>query len=630
MDDLQEWLAGAPQPEAWHGSFAEYFPLVLANPALARGAHALLYAAVAAAGIEEPEGSGPHRYGAFSAHVFGIDEVIEEIVRFLESASRGLDIRRRILLLVGPPGSAKSTIVALVKRRLEDYSRSEQGAVYGIEGCPMHEDPLHLLTGAARERLLREKGIRVEGDLCPVCAHRLQNEWEGDVARAGVERIVFSEQARVGIATFAPSDPNVQDVSDLVGSMDLLALQKWGVESHPLAYRFDGALNVANRGLCELIEWLKTKTEMQFTLLTLAQERQIKTGRFALISADEVLIAHSNEAEYQRFVADRKNEALQSRTYLIRVPYNLRWSDEVRIYEKLLAESPSVGHLAPWTLRAAAAWALLSRYEKNEKYPAALKLKLYDGRFEGEYRQAHAAEAREQSPRDGMQGVSPRQVINALSQAVVAAAEPCLDPVAALKALRESLEHHVGEETRQATEELTAHIASVRKEYDEWALQTVSKAFVGAFDDAAQSLLKKYLDLAEASLRRDRVRDPVTGEWVEPDERFLRSLEDLIGVSETARRSFREELLVRVAGALRRGETFRYDSHPRLREAIEKRLFADLQGTIRTTVSTKVPDEEQRRRLDRVRERLIASEGFCEHCSRALLQYVGYLLDRAV
>ena len=257
-----------------------------------------------------------------------------------------------------------------------------------------------------------------------------------------------------------------------------------------------------------------------------------------------------------------------------------------------------------------------------------MKLKLYDGTFEGEYRQAHAAEAREQSPRDGMQGVSPRQVINALSQAVVGAGAQCLDPVEALRALRASMEHHVGSESRQAAEEWTANIAQVRKEYDEWALQTVSKAFVGAFDDAAQSLLKRYLDLAEASLRKDRVRDPVTGEWVEPDERFLRSLEDLIGVGDPGRRAFREELLVRVAGSLRRGEAFRYDSHPRLRDAIEKRLFADLRGTIRTTVSTKVPDEEQRRRLDQVRERLVQTQGFCPHCSQALLRYVGYLLER--
>ncbi|MBX5477324.1 MAG: protein prkA, partial [Clostridia bacterium] len=264
----------------------------------------------------------------------------------------------------------------------------------------------------------------------------------------------------------------------------------------------------------------------------------------------------------------------------------------------------------------------------HEKYPPALKLKLYDGQFEGEYRPAHAQEAREQSPRDGMRGVSPRQVINALAQALVGAKVPCINPVDALKALRGSLAHHVGTESREEMEMLLAALADVRKEYDDWAIKTVSRAFVAAFDDAAQDILKKYLDMAEASLRNDRVRDPVTGEWVEPDEKFMRSLEDLIGVSATGRRSFREELMVRVASALRRGETFRYDSHPKLKQAIEARLFADLQGSIRTTVSGRIPDEDQRARLREVKARLIEREGFCEHCADAILQYVGYLLER--
>ncbi|MBE3590795.1 MAG: protein prkA [Firmicutes bacterium] len=635
MTLLNDYLSPEPEPEGWKGTFAEYFPKVLENPRLARGAHALLHDAILAAGVSEPSAgeapdgtAPPRRYRMFEREIFGLDDVLDQIVRVIEAGARGLDIRRRILLLVGPPGSAKSTIVTLLKRRLEAYTRTPEGAVYAIAGCPLHEDPLHLLNPTARERLRRETGIVVEGDLCPVCQHRLANEWEGDVARVPVERIVFSEQARVGIATFAPSDPNVQDVSDLVGSMDLVKLQEFGVESHPLAWRFDGALDVANRGIFEGIELLKSKSELLFTLLTVAQERQIKTGRFALVYADMVLLAHTNEAEFQRFVAERRNEALQSRTYVIRVPYNLRWSDEVRIYEKLLAESSVRGHVAPWTLKAAAAWALLSRYEKNEKYPPALKLKLYDGQFEGEYRPAHAQEAREQSPRDGMRGVSPRQVINALAQALVAAKVPCIHPVDALKALRESLAHHAGAETKEESEALVAALAEVRKEYDDWAVKTVSRAFIAAFDDAAQDILKKYLDMAEASLRNDRIRDPVTGEWVEPDEKFMRSLEDLIGVSAAARKSFREELMVRVAGSLRRGETFRYDSHPKLKQAIEARLFADLQGTIRTTVSSKIPDEDQRARLREVKERLIAREGFCEHCAEAILQYVGYLLER--
>lgn len=625
---LSDFLGEQPSAADMRQPFEQYFELVLQNRALARSAHALLYDAVTSQGVAPPaDEEEPATYAALAQEVYGIDHVIDELMQALHAGAQGMDIRRRILMLVGPPGSAKSTIATVLKRSLEAYTRTEAGAIYGIAGCPMHEDPLHLLPADARRRLRMELGIAIEGELCPVCRYRLENEWT-DIGSVPVERVYFSEQGRVGIATFAPSDPNTQDVSDLVGSMDIVQLQRFGVESHPLAWRFDGTLNVANRGLAELIELLKSKVELQYALLTLAQERQIKAGRFALISADEVLLAHTNEAEYNRFVGDRKNEALQSRMYIVKVPYNLSWSAEVRIYQKLLQEAQTPGHLAPWTLKAAAGWSLLSRYEKVEKYPPALKLKLYDGQFEGEYRPAHLREARQLSPRDGMAGISPRQVINALSQAMVSDPHGCVTPTDALKAMRGSLEHHVGAETPDAKSSLTAAIGEIRSEYDKWAVRTVSQAFIAEFEFAAQSILKRYLDMAEASVREDKLRDPVTNEWVEPDEKYMKSLEDLIGVRDGARKAFREELLVRVAGMLRRGEEFRYDSHPRLKEAIEKRLFADLQGTIRTTVSTKTPDEEQRKKLEGVKAHLVDEQGFCEHCAQAVLDYVGYLLEK--
>ena len=620
MGKLRELLQTDRRPEAWQGTFEAYYEMVLANPRLARGAHALLYDAILAAGVEDG------RYSVFADSIFGIDDVLQQIVQVFHASAMGLDIRRRILLLVGPPGGGKSTVVTLLKRRLEEYTQTEEGAVYAIAGCPMHEDPLHLLP---RHMRVLPSGATVEGDLCPACQWRLEHEWGGDILSVPVERIVYSEQSRVGIATFAPSDPNTQDVSDLVGSMDFVALQRYGTESHPLAYRFDGTLNVANRGIAELIEFLKAKPELQYTFLTLAQERQIKTGRFALISADEVVMAHTNESEYQRFTADKRNEALQNRTYIVRVPYNLRWRDEEKIYQKLLGESQVKAHVAPWTLKAAAAWALLSRYERHEKYDPLTKLKLYDGQYEGEYRPQHAEEAREESPRDGMQGVSPRQVINALSQAAASSKVACLTPVDALRALLDSLQHHVAGESKEERERLEAAVAMVRKEYDTWIVETISKAFLGAFEDAAQSLLKRYLDTAEAAIRKDKVKDPITGERRDPDEKFLQSIENLIAVNAQGRAAFREEILVRVAGMLRRGEEFRWDSHPRLKEAIEKRMFADLQGTIRTTVSTKLPDEEQLKRLDAVKARLIEEYGFCDHCSSQALDYVGYLLERS-
>jgi serine protein kinase len=624
-----DYLSMDKQPELWQGDFAEYLELVLSNPKVARSAHALLYDAIIAKGIMLGQDDRPPVYGAFADEVFGIDEPLSSLMKALHAGAEGLDIRRRIILLMGPPGSAKSTIATHLKRLLEQYTRTPEGTVYAIAGCPMHEDPLHLLPYSAREKLYQDTGIVVEGELCPVCRYH-QEQGEGtwaSISTVRVEQITFSEQRKVGIAAFAPSDPNSQDISDLVGGVDIVALQKYGVESHPLAWRFDGTLNIANRGIAELIELLKSKSELQFSLLTLAQERQIKAPRFELISADEVLLAHTNEEEYRRFVSDQKNEALQSRTYVIKVPYNLQWSAEERIYTKMMGNYLN-NHIAPWTLKAAAGWALLSRYEKLEKYSPALKLKLYDGQFEGEYRPAHLREVRELSPRDGMFGISPRQVVNALSQAMAASADHCLTPTDALKALRESLDHHTGAENKEKRDELLSAVGTIRAEYDKWAKETVSRAFIAAFESSAQNILVRYLDSAEASVREDKLKDPVTSEWVDPDEKLMRSLEDLIGVSEASKKSFREELLVRVGALARHGKDFRWDSHPRLKEAIEQRLFADLQGTIRTTLSNKVPDDEQQKKLEVVKDRLKEQEGFCHHCSSAILDYVGYLLEK--
>lgn len=631
MPELQELLAASTSTPTESLTFAEYYQRLQHEPQLARSAHALLRDAVLAKGVtrrpRDPSGpytaENPRCFGAFSDELFGIDEILEQMMRVIESAAAGQDTRRRILLLIGPPGSAKSTIATILKRSLEAYTRSEAGAVYAIADCPLHEDPLHLLPHDVRAAFTQQTGIPVEGDLCPVCQYRLQHEWQ-DIAQVRVERIVFSEKGRMGVATCAPSDPNTQDVSDLVGSMDLVALQKYGVESDPRAWRFDGALDVGNRGICEMIEILKHKAELLFTLLTVAQERQIKAGRFALTDCDEVILAHTNEEELVSFQAEGRNAALADRVIKIQVPYNMCWSDEEKIYAKMMARSGV--HIAPWTLRVAAAVAILSRCQKIDKYSPATKLRLYNGEYKGEYTAWHADEARRLSPRDGMQGLSPRQVVNAMANTIAGLEHPCLNPIQTMRALRKSHEHHLG---HSKPEELDDLVGQVRKEYDAWVKDTVSKAFVTEFDYAAQSMFQKYLDNAYAHLGNEKVKDPITDEWKDADTKFLQELEQAIRVTDSEAKTFREEICRKAGNLARKGETFRWDSHPRLKEAIEKRLFGDLQGTIRTTLSGQVPDEEQRKRLEGVKARLIEQQGCCEYCAAQMLDYCGELLSHA-
>jgi energy-coupling factor transporter ATP-binding protein EcfA2 len=272
--DLRERLLQLRQDEAllhWHGTFWEYLEMVRENPKLARLSHARIYDMIAEQGtIGEGE---QRRFRFFEDELFGLDHTLEQLVDYLHSAARRLEVRKRILLLMGPVGGGKSTMVTLLKRGLEAYTRTASGALYALEDCPMHEEPLHLIPEPLRAELEQESGVYVEGALCPVCQHRLEHEWGGRIEEVPVERLVFSEKHRVGIGTFAPSDPKSQDIAELTGSIDLATIGTYGSESDPRAFRFDGELNIANRGLMEFIELLKSDEKFLYGLLTLSQEQ---------------------------------------------------------------------------------------------------------------------------------------------------------------------------------------------------------------------------------------------------------------------------------------------------------------------------------------------------------------------
>jgi len=613
----------------WEGTFEDYFALVTRNPKLARLSHARIHDMILAAGYQTKK-NGEKSYNFFSGELYGLEKPIQHLVDYFASAARRLEVRKRILLLMGPVGGGKSTIVTLLKRGLEQYTRTDAGAIYAIKGCPMHEEPLHLIPEELRPEIEREYGLYIEGDLCPVCRLALEQQYDGRIETVPVHRIVFSEKNRVGIGTFSPSDPKSQDISELTGSIDLSAIGEYGVESDPRAYRFDGELNIANRGLMEFIEMLKCDEKFLYGLLTLSQEQSIKTGRFAMIYADEVIISHTNEHEYNNFVGNKRSEALHDRIILIKVPYNLRVSEEIRIYEKLLRQSQLADvHIAPNTLRVASMFAVLSRLEPSKKAGMSpmKKLKLYDGEEIDGFTSKDVKELQEEAQREGMDGISPRYVINALSNAIARGDSPCLNPIDALRALRDHLDQHPGQ-TRESRERLLNMIAEVRREYDEMAKKEVQRAFVYSFEESAKTLLNNYLDNVEAYCNKTKLRDPITEEEVEPDEKLMRSIEEQIGISENAKKTFREEILIRLSSMARRGQQFDYPSHERLREAIEKKLFADLKDVVKITTSTKTPDAEQLRRINEVSDRLIREQGYCPICANELLKYVGTLLNR--
>lgn len=1063
----------------WSGTFRDYFELVTQNPRLAQLSHARVNDMIHHAGTEKiNEGARDEttRYNFFADELYGIEEPIARIVEYFKSAAQRLEVRKRILLLMGPVGGGKSTIVTMLKRGLEEWTRSDAGAVFAIKGCPMHEEPLHLIPAELRPEIEKHYGIYIEGDLCPQCRYNLEHTYQGRHEDVAVERIAFSEKERVGIGTFSPSDPkcvtgdtilltsggmvrfdelqrdigakensfvpftvgvsgvdgvetashfynggvrgtrrvrtrfgyeiegshvhpvlvmrdgravwtklrdvktgdcvalqshqnlfgqttqlppfihegamgrgankdltlpreisedlarllgyivaegsltntalwitngdervindvtetcerlfnvrpkiyrkrgthavsisissvtlvrwlesvcgitrlaankripriinrapraiflsfltglfwgdatlsarkalgsnrfkyataspelarqvqvallnlgvvsaryterikdrftsysivvtgdavidlltcipslrekstdaelipkrgytnyggvpqvetliadlmaevkavtgktphrlaryvtdgawrrkptrtllasiiethttslgadspaikslnermsdnllwleikeitdgeaqvydltvpvthsfcangfinhNSQDVTELTGSIDLSTIGEIGVESDPRAYRFDGELNIANRGVMEFIEMLKVDEKFLYSLLTLSQEQNIKTGRFAMIYADEVILSHTNENEYAAFAGNRKSEALQDRIILVRVPYNLRVKQEERIYDKLLRQSEVLRkiHIAPNTLRVAAMFAVMTRLEepKRANVDVVKKMKLYDGEDVEGYKSKDVRELKDETVREGMDGISPRYIINRLSGALVKDGVTCINPIDALRAIKDGFEQHTGINSEQREKYLNL-ISMARKEYDEIAKTEVQRAFVYSFEDMARTLCNNYLDNVEAYCNKERIKDPITEDDLEPDEGLMRSIEEQIGVSDNAKNTFRQEILIRISSYARKGKQFEYLSHERLKEAIEKKIFADLKDVVKITTSVKSPDPDQLRRINEVIDRLVRDHGYCPVCANELLAYVGTLLSR--
>ncbi len=613
----------------WEGTFIEYLELLKERPYLAQSAHSRLYHMIAQAGIEEEKGR--KKYNFFSEELFGLEETLEKLVEeYFHPAAKNLDVKKRILLLMGPVGGGKSTIVTLLKQGLEAFTKTEEGAVFAIKGCPMHEDPLHLIPPSLRDDFYKEYGIRIHGNLSPLNTLRLEKEYHGRIEDVMVERIFFSENKRVGIGTFSPSDPKSQDIADLTGSIDFSTIAKYGSESDPRAYRFDGELNKANRGLMEFQEMLKSDEKFLWHLLSLTEEGNFKAGRFALISADPVIIAHTNEAEFRSFISNKKNEALHSRMIVMPIPYNLRVSEEEKIYKKMIAKSDLKDvHIAPHTLRIAAIFSILTRLKQSKKQRIDLvtKMYLYDDQPVDINEQINVRELKEEFPDEGLSGIDPRYVINRISSSLLRKKVNSINALDVLRSLKDGLNQHPSI-TEEDKEKYLQYIALAREEYDKIAKKEVQKAFIYSYEESAKNLMNNYLDHVEAYCNNHKLRDPLTDEEIQPNEKLMRSIEEQIGISENAKKAFREEILIRISMYARKGKTFDYHSHQQLREAIQKKLFADLKDVVKITTTAKTPDETQLKKINEVIARLIDEHGYNSISANELLQYVGSLLSR--
>lgn len=613
----------------WEGTLADYLRLLKDRPYLAQSAHSRVYNMIKHKGIEEED--GVKNYSFFKDALFGLEEPLEKLVEeYFHPAARRLDVRKRILLLMGPVSGGKSTLVSLLKRGLEEYTLTDEGAVYAIKGCPMHEDPLHLIPAHLRKEFEDEYGIRIEGNLSPLNLMRLEEEYDGRIEDVVVERIFFSEDKRSGIGTFSPSDPKSQDIADLTGSIDFSTIAEYGSESDPRAYRFDGELNKANRGLMEFQEMLKCDEKFLWHLLSLTQEGNFKAGRFALISADELIVAHTNESEYRSFISNKKNEALHSRMIVMPVPYNLKVDEEEKIYQKMISESDIKDvHIAPHTLKIAAMFTILTRLKESNQGGISLlkKMHLYNGKQLEGFSDADIQELKKEHSDEGMSGIDPRYVINRISSTIIKKEMRSISALDVLRSLKDGLSSHASI-SKEDRERYLNYIAVARKEYDEIAKKEVQKAFVYSYEESAKTLMDNYLDNVEAYCNKTKLHDPLTGEEMPSDEKLMRSIEEQIGISENAKKAFREEILIRISAYARKGKKFDYQSHERLREAIQKKLFADLKDVVKITTSTKTPDEQQLKKMNEVVATLIDEYDYNSTSANDLLRYVGSLLNR--
>src|SRR5580692_11622323 len=368
--------------QKWEGTFAEFLTTVVApNPtATARSSHQYIWDMLRWHGHSQAESGGDsHKARAlFSRELFGIDEPLSRVVDYFKAAAAGSDVGRRLLLLLGPPSGGKSTLAILMKRGLEEYSRTDAGALYGIKGSPLRENPLNLVPASLRPEFRENYGIDIQGELSPWARDYVEREFDGDFARVPVERVFLSESSRTGIGTYAPHDPTTADIADLVGSVDLAKVAQIGDEGDPRAWSWSGAVYAASRGVLEMIEILKVKREFLYLLLTMTQEKNVKVSRFPLIHLDETILA-----EFHKFLQEKENEALLDRMVIIKVPYALSYRDEARIYQKLVSGAPAFRdvHLDPHVLNLAAVFGILTRLGKSEREGLDLpkKLRVYAG-----------------------------------------------------------------------------------------------------------------------------------------------------------------------------------------------------------------------------------------------------------
>ncbi|MFK8137814.1 MAG: PrkA family serine protein kinase [Bdellovibrionales bacterium] len=660
---------------SWVGDFQDYLNLIRENPLITRNAYQRMYDMILGYGTREyVDFKKPMiHYNFFDDEenngqdaVFGMDISLMKLVNVLRSAAMGYGTEKRVILLHGPVGSAKSTICRRIKNGLENYSRKDEGALFtfewidnkntGILGegvtsfrSPMNEDPLLLIPEDMREQFEEELNrgqsgdfkVKIKGELSPPCRfifQMFQEHYEGDVSKilehVKVRRLIISEQDRVGIGTFQPKDEKNQDSTELTGDINYRKIAEYGSDSDPRAFNFDGEFCVANRGMIEFVEVLKLDVAFLYDLLGASQEHRIKPKKFAQTSIDEVIIGHTNEPEYKRLQNNEFMEALRDRTVKIDIPYITRLDFETEIYKKDFNSKKVRGvSIAPHTIEMAAMWALLTRLEvpKKANLSRLQKLKLYNGRSITGYTEDNVRELRKESKREGMEGISARYIQDKISNAIVSAQSSnrgSVNPFMVLNELEGGLKNHSLISNEDLKTEYRELLGVVKQEYEDIIKAEVQRA-ISADDSALQRLCSNYIDNVKAYTQKERVKNAFTGRDEEPDERLMRSIEEKIEIPESRKDDFRREIMNYIGALSIEGKRFDHKANARLHKALELKLFEDQKDSIKlSTLVTSTADRETQEKIDIVKSRLIKDFGYDEVSATDVLNYVSSIFAR--
>lgn len=625
------------QKEAWRGSFVDYLGLLQKNPEVVKLAAKRLVDAVESFGVEAMEESDPRcrklfngdrlkTYDYFRDDFYGHERVIAKLMRFLKSASMKGEESRQVLLLMGPVGSGKSALADAVKKALEKAA----DPVYHLEGCPVREEPLHLLPRSLRDQFEKILGVHIECDLCPVCRYRLMEEFGGEYEKFPVVRSGFSQRGRRGIAVVPPMDANSQDVSALIGSEDISKLDKYS-EDDPRVLNLNGAFNVGNRGVVEFVEIFKNEIEFLHTILTATQEKNVPTpGKNSMLYFDGVILSHCNEAEWNRFKSEHTNEAILDRVVKIEVPYVLELTQEMKIYEKMLRKSDFKAHLAPHTIKVAAMFSVMSRLKPSQKCDLLTKMKIYDGQEiveKGRTKKVDINDLRDEAKHEGMEGISTRFITKAIDSTLSDSDKEFITPMRVVEALiKQVKEQVVDEEKKKAYLEILQK--TIREEYLKILEGEIAKAFVTAYEEQAQSLFDNYLDNAEAFTTRQKMKDRVTSEEREPDEKFMKAIEEMIGITGSMKDGFRADAVAYMFAKIRKGTKVDYRSYEPLREAIEGYLISSVKDMARIVTKSRSRDKEQQKKYSEMIETMVRDYGYTPESAEEILTFASNNLWR--